>query len=57
VALPRVDILAIIDHHAYNGRREALRRNALGSANLIDYLWRSLLHSGAPPACQGTLNY
>ena len=40
----RVDILAFFDHHAsngpteaVNGRREALRRNALGFRNLTQY--------------------
>ena len=50
----RHDILAFFDHHvsngpteAINGRREALRRNALGFRNLTHYRWRSLLHNGA----------
>ena len=48
------DILAFFNHHvcngpteAINGRREALRRNALGFRNLTHYRWRSLLHNGA----------
>ena len=32
---------------AINGRLEALRRNALGFRNLINYRIRSLLHCGA----------
>jgi transposase len=50
----RTDILAFLDHHAYNGptealngRLEAMRRNALGFRNFTYYRWRSLLHSGA----------
>jgi transposase len=50
----RADILCFFDHHASNGRTEAingrleaLRRNALGFRNLTNYRWRSLLHSGA----------
>lgn len=50
----RHDIRAYFDHHApnspteaINGRLEALRRNALGSRNLINYRIRSLLHCGA----------
>jgi hypothetical protein len=60
----RVDILAFFSHHAFNGstevvngRRDALRRNALGFRELIHYRWRSLLHSGVLPTCHGTLNY
>ena len=49
------DILAYFDHphttggptEAINGRLEALRRNALGFRNLINYRIRSLLHCGA----------
>lgn len=50
----RDDVLAYFDHHAsngpteaINGRLEALRRNALGFRNLINYRIRSLLHCGA----------
>ena len=50
----RNDILAYFTHRAsngpteaINGRLEALRRNALGFRNLINYRIRSLLHSGA----------
>ena len=32
---------------AINGRLEALRRNALGFRNLLNYRIRSLLHCGA----------
>ena len=49
----RADILAYFDHRAsngpteaINGRLEALRRNALGFRNLINYRIRSLLHCG-----------
>jgi transposase len=49
----RVDVLAYFDHRAsngpteaINGRLEALRRNALGFRNLINYGIRSLLHCG-----------
>ena len=48
-------MLAYFDHRAsngpteaINGRLEALRRNALGFRNLINYRIRSLLHCGAP---------
>jgi transposase len=50
----RKDVLAYFDHRAsngpteaINGRLEALRRNALGFRNLINYRIRSLLHCGA----------
>ena len=50
----RDDILAYFTHRAsngpteaINGRLEALRRNALGFRNLINYRIRSLLHCGA----------
>jgi transposase len=50
----RDDILAYFDHRAsngpteaINGRLEALRRNALGFRNMINYRIRSLLHCGA----------
>lgn len=50
----RADVLAYFDHRAsngpteaINGRLEALRRNALGFRNLINYRIRSLLHCGA----------
>ncbi|GAA1388861.1 ISL3-like element ISAar39 family transposase [Pseudonocardia kongjuensis] len=50
----REDVLAYFDHRAsngpteaINGRLEALRRNALGFRNLINYRIRSLLHCGA----------
>ncbi|MBP2371382.1 ISL3 family transposase [Pseudonocardia parietis] len=50
----RDDVLAYFDHRAsngpteaINGRLEALRRNALGFRNLINYRVRSLLHCGA----------
>lgn len=50
----RDDVLAYFDHRAsngpteaINGRLEALRRNALGFRNLINYRIRSLLHCGA----------
>jgi transposase len=49
----RDDILAYFIHHAsngpteaINGRLEALRRNALGFRNLINYHFRCLLHCG-----------
>ena len=49
----REDVLAYFDHRAsngpteaINGRLEALRRNALGFRNLINYRIRSLLHCG-----------
>jgi transposase len=49
----RHDVLAYFEHRAsngpteaINGRLEALRRNALGFRNLINYRIRSLLHSG-----------
>ena len=48
------DVLAYFTHRAsngpteaINGRLEALRRNALGFRNLINYRLRSLLHCGA----------
>jgi hypothetical protein len=48
------DVLAYFTHRASNGpteaindRLEALRRNALGFRNLINYRIRSLLHCGA----------
>ena len=50
----RDDVLAYFSHRAsngpteaINGRLEALRRNALGFRNLINYRIRSLLHCGA----------
>lgn len=50
----RDDVLAYFDHRAsngpteaINGRLEALRRNALGFRNLINYRIRSLLHCGS----------
>ena len=50
----REDVLAYFTHRAsngpteaINGRLEALRRNALGFRNLINYRIRSLLHCGA----------
>jgi transposase len=50
----RADGLAYFSHRAsngpteaINGRLEALRRNALGFRNLINYRIRSLLHCGA----------
>ena len=50
----RDDVLAYLTHRAsngpteaINGRLEALRRNALGFRNLINYRIRSLLHCGA----------
>jgi transposase len=50
----REDVLAYFDHRAsngpteaINGRLEALRRNALGFRNLVNYRIRSLLHCGA----------
>jgi transposase len=50
----RDDVLAYFTHQAsngpteaINGRLEALRRNALGFPNLINYRIRSLLHCGA----------
>lgn len=50
----RADVLAYFTHRAsngpteaINGRLEALRRNALGFRNLINYRIRSLLHCGA----------
>jgi transposase len=50
----RADVLAYFTHRAsngpteaINGRLEALRRNALGFRNLINYRIRALLHSGA----------
>lgn len=49
----RDDVLAYFDHRAskgpteaINGRLEALRRNALGFRNLVNYRIRSLLHCG-----------
>ena len=49
----RDDVLAYFTHRAsngpteaINGRLEALRRNALGFRNLINYRIRSLLHCG-----------
>jgi transposase len=49
----RDDVLAYFTHRAsngpteaINGRLEALRRNALGFRNLINYRLRALLHSG-----------
>ena len=50
----RDDVLAYFTHRAsngpteaINGRLEALRRNALGLRNLINYRTRSLLHCGS----------
>jgi transposase len=50
----REDVLAYFEHRAsngpteaINGRLEALRRNALGFRNLINYRIRSLLHCGS----------
>jgi transposase len=50
----RDDVLAYFDHRAsngpteaINGRLEALRRNALGFRNMINYRIRSLLHCGS----------
>ena len=50
----RDDVLAYFTHRAsngpteaINGRLEALRRNALGFRNLINYRIRALLHCGA----------
>jgi transposase len=50
----RDDVLAYFTHRAsngpteaINGRLEALRRNALGFRNLINYRIRSLLHCGS----------
>jgi transposase len=50
----RHDVLAYFDHRAsngpteaINGRLEALRRNALGFRNLMNYRVRSLLHCGS----------
>jgi transposase len=50
----RDDVLAYFSHRAsngpteaINGRLEALRRNALGFRNLINYRIRSLLHCGS----------
>jgi transposase len=50
----RDDVLAYFDHRAsngpteaINGRLEALRRNALGFRNFVNYRIRSLLHCGA----------
>jgi transposase len=50
----RDDVLAYFTHRAsngpteaINGRLEALRRNALGFRNLVNYRIRSLLHCGA----------
>jgi transposase len=50
----RDDVLAYFSHRAsngpteaINGRLEALRRNALGFRNLINYRTRSLLHCGS----------
>ena len=50
----RADVLAYFTHRAsngpteaINGRLEALRRNALGFRNMINYRIRSLLHCGA----------
>ena len=50
----RDDILAYFTHRAsngpteaINGRLEALRRNALGFRNLVNYRIRSLLHCGS----------
>jgi hypothetical protein len=49
----RADVLAYFTHRAsngpteaINGRLEALRRNALGFRNLINYRIRALPHSG-----------
>ena len=50
----RADVLAYFDHRAsngpteaINGRLEALRRNALGFRNLVNYRIRSLMHCRA----------
>jgi transposase len=50
----RDDVLAYFEHRAsngpteaINGRLEALRRNALGFRNMVNYRIRSLLHCGA----------
>jgi transposase len=50
----RDEVLAYFSHRAsngpteaINGRLEALRRNALGFRNLINYRIRSLVHCGA----------
>ena len=50
----RDDVLAYFEHRAsngpteaINGRLEALRRNALGFRNMVNYRVRSLLHCGA----------
>jgi transposase len=50
----RDDVLAYFDHRAsngpteaINGRLEALRRNALGFRNMVNYRIRSLLHCGS----------
>jgi transposase len=50
----RDDVLAYFEHRAsngpteaINGRLEALRRNALGFRNLVNYRIRSLLHCGS----------
>ena len=50
----RDDVLAYFTHRAangpteaINGRLEALRRNALGFCNLVNYRIRSLLHCGS----------
>jgi transposase len=50
----RDDVLAYFSHRAsngpteaINGRLEALRRNALGFRNMVNYRIRSLLHCGA----------
>ena len=50
----RGDVLAYFSHRAsngpteaINGRLEALRRNALGFRNLVNYRIRSLLHCGS----------
>jgi transposase len=42
----RTDVLTYFTHRASNGRLEALRRNAPGFRNLINYRIRSLLHCG-----------
>ena len=49
----RDDVLAYFTHRAsngpteaINGRLEALRRNALGFRNLLNYQLRALLHCG-----------
>jgi transposase len=53
-SLHRGPARAFFDNHAssgpteaFNGRLEALRRNALGFRNLTNYRWRSLLHNEA----------